>query len=71
MFSDLLLFGLPTVMAYTGWGSVKFDYSTLSCSFAPLPCLYCLFTMENSMEASGMCRSCRAARRVPSETYAL
>jgi hypothetical protein len=71
MFSDLLLFGLPTVMAYTGWGSVKFDYSTLSCSFAPLPSLYCLFTMENSMEASGMCRSCRAARRVPSETNAL
>jgi hypothetical protein len=55
MFSDLLLFGLPTVMAYTGWGSVKFDYSTLSCSFAPLPSLYCLFSMENSMEASGMC----------------
>lgn len=52
MFSDLLLFGLPTVMAYTGWGSVKFDYSTLSCSFAPLPSLYSLFTMENSMEAS-------------------
>jgi hypothetical protein len=57
MFSDLLLFGLPTVMAYTGWGSVKFDYSTLSCSLAPSsagPSLYVLFVVENSMEASGL-----------------
>jgi predicted RNA-binding protein with RPS1 domain len=55
MFSDLLLFGLPTMMAYTGWGSIKFDYSTLSFGFAPSPSLYVLFTMENSMEASGAC----------------
>jgi len=52
-FSDLLFFGLPAAMAYTGWGSVKFDYSTYSYTSAPSPNLYVLFTVDNSLEASG------------------
>lgn len=53
LFPDLLLFGLPTLMAYTGWGSIRFDYSTFHCTFTPTPSLYLLFSVENSMESSG------------------